>query len=124
VPLSEEEQRILHEIERNFYEQDPAFADKVRNETIYRHAWRNLKWATLGFFVGLIVLVATFSRSLILGIVGFLVMLGSALLFERNLRHAGRAGWHDMSRSVRDRGLLDSLGQTGERLRERFKRED
>ena len=41
VPLSEDEQRILHEIERRFYESDPAFASQVSQTTLYRHAGRN-----------------------------------------------------------------------------------
>ena len=37
MPLSEDEQRILQEIERNFYDSDPAFAREVSTTTLYRH---------------------------------------------------------------------------------------
>jgi hypothetical protein len=124
VPLSEEEQRILHEIERSFYESDPAFARGVKDSpSVYQHAGRNLKWAAFGFVVGLVVLVASFASSLVLGLVGFAVMLFSALVFERNLRKMGRAGWQQVTESVRARGFPDVLGDTRRRLRERFRRD-
>ena len=123
VPLSEEEQRILHEIERNFYERDPDFARGVSEHTLYRHAGRNCKWAGLGFLVGLVILVVSFASSLIVGVLGFFLMLGSALVFERNLRKMGKAGWQSATQSVRDRGLPDVFGDAKSRLRKRFKRE-
>lgn len=122
VPLSEHEQRILHEIERTFYEEDPAFAARVRSETIYRRAGRNCKWSVLAFLAGLALLLATFTTSLVLGLVGFVVMLGAAMSFERHLRVAGRAGWRELSESMRNRRINDTLGATGRRLRERFRR--
>jgi hypothetical protein len=124
VPLSEDEQRILHEIERSFYENDPDFARGVRESpTVYRHAGRNMKWAALGFVVGLVVLVV-FLSSLVLALVGFAGMLVSALVFERNLRKLGRAGLQQLSESVRSRNFPDMFGDTRRRLRDRFKRSD
>ncbi len=48
MPLSEDEQRILSEIEAKLYESDPALARDIADTTIYTHAYRNLKWALLG----------------------------------------------------------------------------
>jgi hypothetical protein len=124
VPLSEHEQRILEEIERNFYLHDPDFADRVRSETVYRHAGRTCKWAALGFVAGLALLVGTFTMSLALGSAGFLVMLASAVVFERNLRRLGRAGIRDLTSTVRDRGLPETWQELRDRLRERFQRPD
>jgi hypothetical protein len=123
VPLSEDEQRILHEIERSFYENDPAFARGVSETTLYRHAGRNLKYAGLGFVAGMVLLVVSFASSLLLGMVGFLAMLGSAFVFERNLRKMGRAGWQEMTRSVRANGVRTFMGNTGRKVRQRFRRE-
>ena len=53
MPLSEDEQRILQEIEQQLYASDPQLARDVSSTTIYRHAGRNLKWAALGFVLGL-----------------------------------------------------------------------
>ena len=124
MPLSEDEQRILHEIERSFYENDPDFARGVRESpTVYRHAGRNVKWAALGFVVGLVVLVV-FLSSLVLALIGFVAMLVSLLAIERNLRKMGRAGLQQISESVRSRGFPDVFGDTRKRLRDRFKRSE
>ena len=124
MPLSEDEQRILQEIEQQFYEHDPDLAREVSSTTVYRHAGRNLKWATLGFLVGFAVLILSFASSLILGFVGFLIMLASAFVFERNLRRMGRAGWQQMTESMRAGNLREYFGDAGTRLRRRFKREE
>ncbi len=123
MPLSEDEQRILHEIERSFYEHDPAFAREVSEKPLYRHAGRNCKWAAFGFLCGLVLLLASFASHPIVGFVGFLLMLGSALVFERNLRKMGRAGWQDVTRSVRDKSFPDVLQDARKRFRDHFKRE-
>lgn len=124
MPLNEDEQRILSEIEQQFYESDPAFARGVGQTTLYRHAGRNLKWAGLGFFGGFVLLVWAFASSLVLGFVGFLVMLACAFIFERNLRKMGKAGWAQVTGNFKAGNLKDSVGDAGKRLRKRFKREE
>ena len=124
MPLNEDEQRILSEIEQQFYESDPAFARGVGQTTLYRHAGRNLKWAGLGFFVGFGILVWAFASSLVLGFVGFLVMLSCAFIFERNLRKMGKAGWAQVTGNLRAGNLKDSMGDVGKKLRKRFKRDE
>ena len=124
MPLSEDEQRILQENEQQFYEHDPALAREVGSTTLYRHAGRNLKWAAMGFVGGFAVLIAFFATNLVLGFIGFLVMLGCAFLFERNLRKLGRAGWQQMTESMRGGNLREYFGDAGNRLRRRFKKEE
>ena len=123
MPLSPEEQRILHDIEKSFYEHDPQFSRKVSETTIYRVAGRNLKWLAVGFVAGLVLLLWSFAQSVLLGLVGFVIMLGCAFFFERNLRKMGRAGWQSLSSSVRGGGLGGRVGGAGKRVRDRFKRE-
>ena len=60
MPLSEDEQRILSEIEDHLYESDPNLAREVAQTTIYPHAFRNLKRATVGFIAGTVAMVALF----------------------------------------------------------------
>ena len=124
MPLSEDEQRILHEIEQQLYESDHDFAEKVRSTTIYKHAGRNLKWSALGFVAGLALLITSFASSLFLGFAGFLVMLACAFVFERNLRKMGRAGWQQVTENMRAGNLREYLGDAGRRFRGRFKREE
>ncbi len=86
MPLSEDEQRILQEIEANLSATDPALVQQVSETTLYRHAARAIKWAVAGFLAGLVLLILTFATSLVLGIAGFLVMLACLLVIERNAR--------------------------------------
>jgi hypothetical protein len=124
VPLSEDEQRILQEIEQQFRADDPDFARQVSSTTLYRHAGRNLKWAALGFVVGIVFLIGTLAMSYLLAFGGFLMMLASAFVFERNLRKMGRAGWQQWTDSVRTSGMRDYFGTAGKRMRDRFRRDD
>ena len=124
VPLSEDERRILEEIEQKLTESDPALAREVGSTTIYTHAFRNLKWATALFVVGVIGMIAGLGAHFLLAFAGFLVMLGAALLFEHNARRLGRVGMQQMTSTMRTSGLRDYFGSTSQRMRERFRRED
>ncbi len=101
MPLSEHEQRILAELEESLVRQDPEFAERVRSESVYRHAGRYCKWAAVAFIVGVAVLIGGIGVSVFLGFIGVVIMFAAAVVFERNLRRMGRAGWHDLTR-VRD----------------------
>jgi hypothetical protein len=124
VPLSEDEQRILSEIEQQLYESDPALARDIADTTIYTHAARNLKWAVVGFVVGVVVLVLTLSTHFLLAFGGFLIMLVSALAVERNARKMGKAGMQQITQSMRAAGLRDAFGNANQRMRDRFRREE
>src|SRR5580704_15483858 len=97
MPLSEHEQRILAELEESLVRQDPEFAERVRSETVYRHAGRYCKWSAVTFVAGVVILVALYPQSVVLGFLGAAIMFGSAVVFERNLRRMGKAGWHDLT---------------------------
>ncbi len=92
MPLSEDEQRILREIEENLSATDPKLVQHVSDSTLYRHSARVIKWAVVGFVAGLLLMVFTFTTTLILGVVGFLVMLGCA--HHRAQRAQAREGRH------------------------------
>ena len=122
MPLSEDEQRILSEIEEQFYEQDPAFARGV--SSIYRPAARSLKWATVGFVLGVVLLIALFPVNWTLGLIGVAVMFGSAVWFERSLRKLGRVGWNQVTSSIRGSGVKERFGGASQKMRDRFRRDD
>jgi hypothetical protein len=124
VPLSEDEERILHEIEEQLHATDPQLVREVSSTTLYRHAGRNLKWATLGFVVGLVFMVLTFTQSTPAGVVGFLAMLASAIAFERNLRKMGKAGWREWTQSVGASGMREYFGNASIKMKDRFKRDE
>lgn len=121
MPLSEDEQRILTEIETQFHADDPDLAGEIGKHSIYTHCLRQMKLAGAVFTIGVIVLVVALATatSFIVAFAGFLVMLASALWFERSLRKMGRAGIEQLSRSFSPGGLRDYLGTTSERFRPR-----
>jgi len=125
VPLSEDEERILSEIAQQFYADDPEFAREVGETTLFKHTVRRMKWSGLGFVLGVVFLVVTLSTSYLMAFGGFLVMLGCALVIERNARKMGRAGLDAMTKNVKaGNGLRDYLGTSSERMRERFRRDE
>ena len=60
MPLSEEELKILREIEAQLNASDPQLVDHVSRTTVYRHALRAIRWSMLGFVAGLAVVVLAF----------------------------------------------------------------
>ncbi len=101
MPLSENEQNILNEIERQLEESDPRLAREVSETTVYRHALGSMKWIGVAFVVGLAAMVAGLTVHFLLGFLGFLLMLVAGLGFERNLRLMGRAGLNSVSTAFR-----------------------
>ena len=125
MPLSEEEQKILKEIEAQLNATDPALVEQVSRTTLYRHSARMIRWSAFGVLVGLLILVATFNHTLIGGGIGFLIMLGCLLVIERNVRKLGRAGFQTLSGGLRaSGGLRGVFGEQGRAWRERFRRRD
>jgi uncharacterized membrane protein len=120
VPLSEDEQRILREIELRYYTNDRKSAERIEQTTLLRFLARNCRWAALGFFLGLIVLLVSFASSWILGIIGFLVMVASAVWFTQNLRKMGRHGWQQLNRNVHSYDFSARLEETRKRIRRRM----
>jgi Protein of unknown function (DUF3040) len=119
VPLSDDEQQILRQIEDDLSATDPKLVQQVSDTTLYRHAARLIKWAVAGFIAGLLLMVFTFTTTLVLGVVGFLVMLGCALAIEQNVRKLGRAGLESLTGSMRNSALKKMLDDAGSRWRER-----
>jgi len=123
MPLSEDEQRILQEIEAQFYANDPQLAQQVSETTLYRHASRNIKWAALGFVVGFALLLM-FARSLFLGIVGFATMLACAFVIQSNLRKMGKAGLESITAAMKGKRLKSIFGDAGKNLRKPFRKDE
>ena len=124
MPLSEDEQRILNQIEQQFYESDPAFAQSVSQSSLYRHAFRNIKWSALLFVLGLAFLIGTLQIHFAVAFIGFIVMLLAAFIIEKNARKMGRAGLAQVTGRIRGGRLRDTFGGAGERMRNRFRRDE
>ncbi len=120
MPLNEDEERILAEIERQFHASDPDSARRIGSTTLQRYLARNCKWAAVGFVAGLIILLAAFASSWILGIFGFLVMVASAVVLIQNLHKMSRLGLEQMGRSMSARNLNQAVEDFSRRLRRRL----
>ena len=77
MPLSEHEQRLLDQIERALYQDDPKFASTVRSSDLRTHMKRRLRRAAVILVVGFVLLLAgVVTNYWVVGIAGFVVMLG------------------------------------------------
>lgn len=124
VPLSEDEQRILLEIEQRLTEDDPELVGKVQSTTVYSDALRNLKLAGLLFVVGVVVMMWLLGTHPILAFGGFLIMLVAAVIVERNARRLGKAGLQQVTQNFRGGTVRDYLGSTSQRMRDRLRRDE
>lgn len=88
MPLDDREQRILAEIERQFYEDDPELAQAVKN--IDRSGRFGIRLPTLGLIGGLAVVVAFFTSHTWVALGGFTLMVLSATALVHEIR---RRGW-------------------------------
>jgi hypothetical protein len=80
VPLSDHEQRLLDQIERALYAEDPKFASAVRSTDPKVHYKRRIWKAAIGFVLGLFVVMAgpilnTMPISIVISVAGFLLMV-------------------------------------------------
>jgi hypothetical protein len=134
VPLSELEQRLLDQIERQLYADDPKFAAAVRSHDVKSHLSRRIKRFAALLVLGIVALVAgAVIHNAIVGVAGFLVMLAAGLVIARSLQRLGRG--ETLPRSAveprRRRGDKSTKGGKGpqgermsfrERAEERFRR--
>jgi hypothetical protein len=120
VPLSEDEERILNEIEQGFYQRDPQSAKRIGDTTLARYLARNCRWSLLAFFAGLVILLVSFASSWVLGLIGFVVMTAAAIVFVQNLRRMGRHGWQQFRAQSHSTPLAQRYGDTTRRLRRRM----
>ena len=81
MPLSEEELRLLEQMERALVAEDPKLASTLRGTRLRQRARRQIILGAVGFVLGLAGLMAGVVLPMVaVGIVGFLLMLGSAYL--------------------------------------------
>jgi len=95
MPLSEHEQRLLDQIERALYAEDPKFASTVRGARLRRPSRRRRLYGIVAFLVGVALLVFGVIVPLklasipIVSVLGFLVMFVGALLTLTTLTKGG-----------------------------------
>ena len=110
MPLSEEELRLLEQMERALVEEDPKLASTLRGTSFQRAVRRRaiLGGAILLVGVGLLVgavLVSQPVPGVVMGVAGFVVMLGGATLAVTAMRvPSTHLSSHQGSSTVRESG--------------------
>ncbi|MEO7196554.1 MAG: DUF3040 domain-containing protein [Pseudonocardiaceae bacterium] len=125
MPLSEHEQRLLDQIERALYAEDPKFASNVRGARMRSRSHRRRIQGTVLFALGLVLLVVGVVIPFrpvgipVISVLGFLVMFAGAVvaIFSRRAAGAGRG-----ARSA-DPSATGPGGSTlAQRMEQRFRR--
>lgn len=103
MALSENEEKILAEIERGLAAEDPAFVERTRRATSGRSQVVRLRWSVAGFAVGLLAMLAlTFHVAW--GVVGFALMLVSTVVGIQALSSLGSGSADELLEKLR-RGM-------------------
>lgn len=102
MPLNDREQRILEEIERQFYEDDPQLAETVRTAGLATASGRQLKWALVGLVSGTAVMFVFFTRITLVALAGFVLMVMSVAwivaMARRRIGVASEREWRNRLR--------------------------
>jgi hypothetical protein len=131
VPLSEHEQRMLEQMERHLYAEDPKFASSLRGKDPRSTFRRSVLLASVGFILGVVLLMTGLvAKQPIVSVIGFLAMLGSAffaLTSYRRVSNGARLGIADASgarvtRQASVKGKSKDRRRFMERVEERWNR--
>jgi hypothetical protein len=105
VPLSEHEQRLLEQMERALYAEDPKFASQLRGRDPRSNFRRRMALAAFGLVVGVVLLMTGLvAKQIPVSVLGFVAMLASAFFAVtsyRGLSNANRLGVVDGGGAVR-----------------------
>ncbi|MEU9316519.1 MULTISPECIES: DUF3040 domain-containing protein [unclassified Streptomyces] len=123
MPLSEHEQRMLEQMERALYAEDPKFATALEGSGLRTYTRRRVYQAVAGFLVGIALLMAGMVAQLIwISVVGFLVMLGCAVLAVTGWRKAPKPGEHPAAGAAGERGRPRQRRTVMNRIEQRWQR--
>jgi hypothetical protein len=115
--LSEEELRMLEQMERALVAEDPKLASTLRGTAMQRAARRRAIASGVVFVAGMAMLTGGVIFDLtVLGIIGFLVMLAAAAVAVTALRHPAASGPHMRDTRHTGFGVVDG-GKAGKSQR-------
>ncbi|MGI8665843.1 MAG: DUF3040 domain-containing protein [Jatrophihabitans sp.] len=122
MPLSEHEQRLLDEIEQALYAEDPKFASSVRSARPRNRVRLMLALSVVGVVVGLaVVLFGLRSNLILVGVLGFVLIVGSCFAAASALRGPRTSAATALSNPQSTQGRNNSLRTKMEdRMRRRF----
>lgn len=122
MPLSEQEKRILDEIEKGLSKEDPGFARTVREKSPHFGERRRARTGVLVFIAGFVLLFAFFISGLVLvGIAAFGAMVAGIVLIAGALHTLVHKRSDNPSARWPNR-LSELMRRWQERVRQRYKR--
>lgn len=94
MPLSEHEQRLLEQMERALYAEDPKFVSSLRGTDLRTHYRRRAVQSAAGFVLGLVLLMTGVVQPnlVAVSVLGFVLMLASALFAVTSWRKIAGSG--------------------------------
>ena len=121
MPLSEEELRLLEQMERALVAEDPKFASTLRGTALRRNARRRSFVAAGVFLVGVAVLMTgAIMQRTVVGIIGFVVMLAGAYVALSSWKaHSGPPSSQEAPANSGDASFGLSVIQGGKSTRRR-----
>ncbi|WP_328683874.1 DUF3040 domain-containing protein [Streptomyces sp. NBC_01261] len=123
MPLSEHEQRMLEQMERALYAEDPKFATALEGSGLRTYTRRRVYQAVAGFLVGIALLIAGMvTLQIWVSVVGFLVMLGCAVLAVTGWRKAPKPGEQPAAGAPHARGQGRQRRSVMNRIEQRWQR--
>lgn len=111
MPLSDHEQRMLEQMERALYAEDPKFATALEGSELRTYTRKRVYQAIAGFLLGIALLMVGLPVGQEwLSVVGFLIMLGSAAIGVTSWRRTPPPGEAQQGRA-RSGGGRPARGQ-------------
>jgi hypothetical protein len=128
MALSDEEQRLLEQMEAALAAEDPKLVNALRGTGVRRVHRRRAAIAGIGFFAGLALLVVGISTHLIFSVLGFVVMVAAAVTAIYSWQHVGtsadlgrsndRAKTAQGSRTADNQGFMDKMEERWRKRRD------
>ncbi|MBA2738999.1 MAG: DUF3040 domain-containing protein [Actinomycetota bacterium] len=130
MPLSEEEQRLLEQMEQALADEDPKFASALRGSTLRARLRRTVIVSALCFVAGVAVLMFGVVLKLTpVSVVGFCLMLAGAYFFATAWRRGGEIASEQpaepsgsqpraVARSPRQSSFMDRMEERWRRRRD------
>lgn len=125
MPLSDNEQRLLEQMERALYAEDPKFATTMRGAKRRSGAGRRFAIGAAGLGVGIVVLLVGVMQQLVwVGALGFVLMLAGTAYAVSTQRRSGPTGVVGAAGTVHPagKGKRRTRGSFMQRLDERWDR--
>ena len=128
MALSDEEQRLLEQMEAALAAEDPKLVNALRGTSVRRVHRRRAALAGVGFFAGLGLLIAGISVNPFLSVLGFVIMVAAAVTAIYSWQHVGgsadaghgqdRAKTSQGSRAHDGQGFMDKMEERWRRRRD------